>query len=45
MAIVFVWPNHVETGFSVKDAWQMLMSVVTLVLGYVFGSNERSHKE
>lgn len=44
MGLVFFFPKLLGEGFSVKDAWQSLMSVVTLILGYLFGSNDRPHK-
>lgn len=45
MAIVYLDPLRLGSGISVKEAWQSLMSVVTLILGYLFGSNDRAPKD
>ncbi len=45
MAIVYMYPDKLGTGVSVKEAFQSLMSVVTLILGYLFGSNDRPGKD
>jgi hypothetical protein len=45
MFAVYFWPGQLGSGISLKEAWQSIMSVVTLILGYLFGSNERSSKD
>ena len=45
MAFVFLHPDKLGSEFSIKDAWQSLMSIVTLILGYLFGSNDRAPKD
>lgn len=42
MAAVYFRPESLGVSVTVKEAWQSLMSVVTLILGYLFGSNDRS---
>jgi hypothetical protein len=42
MFSVYFFPRELGGGISLKEAWQSIMSVVTLILGYLFGSNERA---
>ena len=45
MACVYFLPHEMEHGITIRDAWQTLMSVVTLILGYLFGSNDRPGRD
>jgi hypothetical protein len=38
-------PDGLGIGITIKEAFQSLMSVVTLILGYLFGSNDRGGKD
>ena len=46
MFIIYVWPPSATLGpvMTVERIYSSLISVVTLILGYLFGSNERSSK-
>jgi hypothetical protein len=45
MAIVYLKPSGLGAGITIKEAFQSLMSIVTLILGYLFGSNDRGGKD
>ena len=45
MAVVYFFPHDLGPGITIKEAFQSLMSVVTLILGYLFGSNDRAGKD
>jgi hypothetical protein len=45
MAVVYLKPEGLGNGITIKEAFQSLMSVVTLILGYLFGSNDRAGKD
>ncbi len=45
MAVVYLKPGGLGAGITIKEAFQSLMSVVTLILGYLFGSNDRGGKD
>jgi hypothetical protein len=45
MGVVYFFPRDLGPGISLKEAFQSLMSVVTLILGYLFGSNDRAGKD
>ena len=40
--IVYLNPPATELGYAFGDIFSALMSIITLILGYLFGSNDRS---